>query len=122
MPVYGSAPPATADGRGAMVWNNETLTLPSAGASLSVSMHRNSNLPNCVSAEIAFGADPGAFAIDLQVADTDQEKFFVTKATLNSGLNTSFVARIEATNIVAKFARLRMVTRTNSVPVTAKLY
>jgi hypothetical protein len=70
---------------------------------------------------LSFAANPGAFAVDLQVADTDQEKFYVTKATLNTGLNPTFAGRIEATNIIAKLVRLKMVTLTNAVKVTAKV-
>ena len=55
------------------------------------------------------------------MADTDQEKFYVTKATLNTGLNPTFAGRIEATNIIAKLVRLKMVTLTNAVKVTAKV-
>lgn len=120
MPAYGSAPPGTSSTLGGAVWNNEAII---AGAkSIPIAMSRSGNLPNCVSVQVEFAADPGAFAIDLQVADTDADKYYVTKATLNTGLNPTFVGRMEVTNLVAKFARLKMVTKTNAVNVTAKMF
>ena len=60
--------------------------------------------------------------VDLQVADTNEDPYFVTKASFETGLNDAFVGRIEATNIVAKFVRLKMVTLTNAVKVTARFF
>jgi hypothetical protein len=124
MPAYGSSTPATLEsGRPTLVWNNENV--PTSGAaqmSQAVCLRRNPNLPNCVSVEVIFAANPGTFGVDLQAADTDQDSFYVTKATLNSGLNGTFAGRIEATNLVAKFLRLRMATLTNNVKVTAKFF
>jgi len=120
MPVYGSAPSGQT-GLGALVWSAET---PAVGtASVPVVMGRTPNFPNCLGVEIAFAAAPGAFQIDLETADTDQDKYYVVKGSIGTGtpLNAQFVGRIEITNIVAKFARLRMVSRTNAVAVTAKL-
>lgn len=123
MPVYGASPQSLEAGRPALVWNDENVTVGAdTGASLAIGLPRHENLPNCFSVEILFGADPGAFAVDLQVADTNEEKYFVTKATLNASLNGTFVGRIEATNVVAKFARLRMVSLTNAVKVTARMF
>ena len=118
MPAYGSGPVQTVS-LGALVWNDENVA--ANACSQAISLPRNPHMPNCISIELSFAANPGAFAIDLQVADTDQDKFYVTKATLNTGLNTAFVGRVEATNIIGKLARLKMVTLTNAVKVTAKI-
>ena len=120
MPVYGTTAQTLEAGRPAMVWNNESVAVNSS--SLAVGLQRHENFPNCLSVEVLFASDPGAFAVDLQMADTNEDKYFVTKATLEEGLNATFAGRIEATNVVAKFARLRMVTLTNAVNVTARFF
>lgn len=120
MPEYGSGPPGLSSTMGGAVWNNENVA--AGKASVPISMHRNANMPNVVSVELSFENNPGAFGVDLQVADTDQEKYYVTKATMNSGLNPSFVGRMEVTNLVAKYARLKMVSLANNVKVTAKMF
>lgn len=120
MPAYGSAPPGASSTLGGAVWKNENVAAGSA--SVPVACPRSSGLAGVMSVQVEFHANPGAFAIDLQVADTDQDKYYVTKATLNTGLNPSFIGRMEVTNLVAKFARLKMVTKTNAVNVTAKMF
>jgi hypothetical protein len=124
MPIYGSATPLTLTTMGVAVWNNEAVPTAPANQSVSIpiGLKRNTNAPNCLSVEVSFAANPGAFAIDLQTSDTDSENYYVTKATLNTGLSATFTGRIEATNIVAKFARLKMVTKTNAVNVSAKFF
>lgn len=125
MPVYGTTTQTLEAGRPAIVWEDEDVSpsgSPDESSSVAVGLRRHATMPNVFSAEVQFAANPGAFAVALQVADTDDEEFYVTKATLNTGLNTAFVGRIEVTNSVAKFARLKMVTRTNAVNVTAKFF
>jgi hypothetical protein len=112
----------TLGGNSVAVWNNETVATSGANQfSHAVALKRSPHAANVMSMEINFAADPGAFAIDLQVADTDADKYYVTKSTLNTGLNAGFTGRVEVTNLVSKFARLKMVSRTNSVACTAKL-
>ena len=120
MPAYGNTAQTLEAGRPAVVWNNESVAASSS--SLAVGLQRHENFPNCLSVELLFAADPGAFAVDLQMSDTNEDKYFVTKATLDAGLNETFAGRIEATNVVAKFARLRMVSLTNAVNVTARFF
>jgi len=125
MPVYGSGTPATlAPGWPSVVWNDENV--PTTGAaqySVPVSLKRQATMPNCLAVELAFAANPGAFSVEVQFADTDADKYYVTRApAYTSGLSAGFVGRIEYTSIVAKFARLKMVTLTNAVKVTAKMF
>jgi hypothetical protein len=127
MSIYGEvAPPSLSSGYAGLAWDNETVAVggsPDESSSQAFGLHRSSNAPSCVSVEILFGGDPGAFQVDLQCADTNEEECFVTKGSLDTGrLNDSFVGRIEATNIVAKYVRLRMVTLTNPVSVTARFF
>lgn len=91
-------------------------------ATRQVSIPRDLYLPATMSAEIEFESSPGNFQIDFQTADTDADEYYVTKASVTqTGLNASLVCRIEATNIVASFARLRVASLTNPVGWRAKL-
>ena len=107
-----------------VVWNAETVPATGGAAQISVAvgLQRHPHLANVLSVELDFAADPGSFAVDLQLADTNVDANYVTKATINSGLNAGFVGRVEITNVVAKFARLKMATKTNAVAVTAKFF
>ena len=125
MPIYTAQPPALLNqNTGVVVWSNELVPTTPAASSVSqaIALQRDKVQPNCLSVEIAFAGNPGTFAVDLEVADTNADANYVTKATLNTGLNASFVGRIEATNLVAKFARLKMVMKTNAVNVTARMF
>lgn len=128
MPVYDPAAasidkPVLTEGRPITLWDAETVTgSPDPAESKQFCLHRNPNLPNCFSVELEFSANPGAFQLDVQTADTDEDKYYVTKASLSTGLNENFVGRIEVTNVVAKFARLKMITLTNAVEVTARVF
>src|SRR6476659_4949893 len=100
MPAYGSAPIQNlSPGYPSVLWNAETVA--NGAISVAVNLKRNANLPNCASVEISFAATPGAFQIDVEVADTDADKYYVTKASLTSGLNAQFVGRLEVLNLVA---------------------
>ena len=128
MPAYSSDPTSTRPilhtGYAGAVWSAEQplASSPLEPASRALSLHRDPNLPNAFSVEVEFAADPGAFQIDVQLADTDADKYYVTKASLTSGLNADFVGRIEVTSAVAKFVRLLMVSQANAVNVTAKIF
>lgn len=123
MPVYSptASPPTLSAGYPSAVWNDENVTVSTF--SQAVCMKRNPNLPNCLSVELLFAANPGAFSVEVQFADTNEDKYYVTRTpAYTSGLSAGFAGRIEYTSIVAKFARLKMVSLTNAVKVTAKLF
>jgi len=121
MPAYGTATPQTQTaGWPQVVWNDEAVA--ASGKSLAIGMRRNSNMPNCLSVEVIFASSPGTFGVDLETADTDQDKYYTVKASLST-VNAQFAGRIEAANVVAKFARLKMTSITNaSVHVTARIF
>ena len=123
MPLYGSSTPIThTTGKPSTAWNNETLTLPTQAKSQAIYLKRNANLPNCLSVEVQFSASPGAFQIDVEVADTDADGFYIKSGSGLSALGAGNVGRLEITNLVAKFVRLKMATRTNAVAVTANFF
>lgn len=125
MPAYDTTPtspeiPVLTAGRPITLWNAEAVV--TGGKSLQFALHRDINFPSCFSVELEFSANPGAFEIAIQTADQDVEKYYVAKGSITSGLNGSFVGRIEVVNVVAKFARLSAVLITNAVNVTARVF
>jgi hypothetical protein len=80
-------------------------------------------LPVCFAVEIEFSAAPGAFSLDVELADTNAEKYYVKRAPAITAVSaTGFVARVEVTNVVAKYVRLKMGTVTaNDVTITARI-
>jgi hypothetical protein len=65
-------------------------------------------------------ADPGAFEVDIQTSDVDQD---IQYATINSwvndaSLNATFAGRIELPVFYAKYVRAFMKTLTNAVYTT----
>lgn len=83
--------------------------------------------PGGISVEVNFSADPGAFQIDVQEADTDTDSAYVTVggATPSSSLtavNAGFYGRIELWPLQCKFVRLIMTTTpANAVTLNAKI-
>ena len=65
-------------------------------------------------------ADPGAFEIDIQTSDVDQDTQYcnITQWSGAASLNTNFVGRVEITNFFAKYVRAFVKTLTNAVYVT----
>jgi hypothetical protein len=101
------------------VWDNEFTihASPVEAASERVVLKRG-DLPTRLSAEIVFHAAPGNFQVDLQTSDTDNDADFVTKVSVDqSEMNANRVCRIEALDIVANYARLKMVSLDNAVGV-----
>jgi hypothetical protein len=126
MPVYDADAdsvdkPVLTPSRPILLWDDEVpLSSPAINPSRQFSMHRDQNLGHTVAVEIRFDGDPGNFAIDLETADTDDDDYYVTKASVTqANMNAAYVCRIEAVNIVAKFGRLNMESCDNNVAVTA---
>jgi len=101
-----------------IAWSAETVADASASQQLEVNRFR---IPACVSVELVFAADPGTFQVDFQVADTDSDSNYVSKTSLSTGLNASFVGRIELSSVVARFIRLLKVSTQNQVGMTARV-
>jgi hypothetical protein len=109
-----------------IVWKGETPT-PGNGttaASQQVALYARpgaSGTPFSVDGK--FSGAPGAFEIDVQVAATDSDTNYQTIANGNvttvDSTNNTF--HLDAVLVNAKFARLLMRSRTNSVTITATL-
>ena len=65
-------------------------------------------------------ANPGAFEIDVQTSDIDQDTQFCTINALSgaASLNANFVGRIELPSFFAKYIRVFVKSLTNAVYVT----
>jgi len=102
------------------LFNNETVA--AARASIAVQLDRisHSSYPFGASFQVKFSGDPGAFEVDIQTSDTDNDADYCTINLLNSSsqLNSNFVGRVELPNFWAKFVRGYVRTLTNAVTTT----
>lgn len=120
MPAYQTTGSITAlyQGDSILFWNDEnpavgTSSLQAAlGPAIGTSGESGS-------VEIVFGGAPGAFEIDVLTSDTDVDADYVSKSQITT-VSTSNVARAEISPLVAKFWRLKLISLTNAVSITAK--
>lgn len=127
-PVYNtqSPPPAVQPGDVVTVWNAETPT-PGNGttaASQQVALYiQNGKAGSPFSVDGKFSGAPGAFEVDIQVAATDTDANYQTCSNCNittvDSVNNTF--HLDGTLVTAKFIRLLMRTRGNSVSITATI-
>jgi hypothetical protein len=122
--VYNANPPSALNsGDVITVWNAETPT-PGAGnasASQQVALVIKDGRPGSpFSVDGQFSAAPGAFEVDVQVASTDSDTKYQTCSNCNittvDSTNQTFHLDYAGT---ARFVRLLMRSRTNTVTVTA---
>ena len=126
-PVYNASPPPIVNsGDVAVVWNAETPTPGNGGVSASQQVAleiKSSRAGSPFSVDGKFSAAPGTFEVDLQVAATDADTAYQTCSNCNittvDSTNNTF--HLDATLVTAKFARLLMRSRTNSVTITATI-
>lgn len=114
-------------GQYAYLLNNTNIA--AGKASVAAQLYRTSSTfyyPIGFSLEIAFfsapgvPAAPGAFEVDCQTSDTDQDAYFA-KNTSISTVNSGNVCRIEMTNYWALFTRVFIANLTNNVLTTVKI-
>ena len=124
-PVYNAGSPlGLGTGQVVTVWNAETPTPGSGGVSASQQVSLNpaqgkAGTPFSVDAK--FSGAPGAFEVDVQVAAVDSDTNYQTCSNCNVTTvdTTNNTFHLDATLVNARFARLLMRTRTNSVSITA---
>ena len=99
------------------LFNNETVAV--GGASIAVQLERisHSSYPWGTSFQVKFAANPGAFEVDIQIADTDADSDYISVAQI-AAANATFVGRYDMTNLFPRFVRARVVSLTNAVGVT----
>lgn len=119
MPVYAAGnATALAPGDQALAFSAENVkaALP---ASAAFATQRAGGQPYGESWELIFSAAPGAFQVDVQHADTDADVNYVTMNSVTA-VNTNQAARIELPACWSKFSRLKVVSLTNDVQLTAR--
>jgi len=126
MPAYNSLIPAPSTSRGIAdpLWTAETPT-PGNGTTAASQQYGMVSRPGVLGTPFSvhgkFSGAPGVFEIDVQVADTDSDTEY---QTISGGListvdSTNNTFHFDATTTNARFMRLLMRSRTNSVSITA---
>ena len=126
-PVYNAlAPQTVTSGDVATVWNAETPTPGNGNASASQQVAldiKNGRAGSPFSVDGQFSGAPGAFEVDVQVAAKDSDTNYQTCSNCNittvDSVNNTF--HLDAVLVNAKFARLLMRSRANSVTITATI-
>jgi hypothetical protein len=128
MPGYGGAGQASLirDNQQVFLFQQELVVAGRASIALQLERVNRSSYPWGVSFQLAFTdvngvpASPGAFEVDIQTSDIDQDIQYVN---INSwvgvaSLNASFVGRIELAVFYAKYVRAFIKTLPSPVYVT----
>jgi hypothetical protein len=123
MPGYAGTAQAALirDNQQKYLWNNETVAVGEASIAFQIERVNRTFYPWGISLEIFFGGNPGSFEVDLQDADIDQDSHYVTVDAITSGLNASYVTRIELPSFYTKYVRVKLVSLTNTVNVSVLL-
>jgi hypothetical protein len=127
MPAYSNALPPSAiwPGDFAQVWNAEQPAPGSGGASASqrIALGVKEGGPGGFGVTGFFSGAPGAFEIDVQVADVDADTQYQSVANGNittvDATNNTF--HFDGATVLATFVRLLLRSRTNAVNVTADI-
>ena len=121
MPPYASPGQATLIAQGAQsyLFQNESVYVGESSVACMISRIPGIFYPWGMSFDIAFSGAPGAFEIDVQTADIDQDSHYVTIASLTTGtINAGNVGRIELPSFWARFTRVKVVALANYATVT----
>jgi hypothetical protein len=103
-------------------WSKERI--PVGGTSVAFELHRvrGNFYPWGAAIEVSFTGSPGAFEVDIQGAETDQDSNYVNLSNaVISVVNGNYVGRYDLMNVYPKFVRLRINALTNDVNITAKI-
>jgi len=122
MPVYPGSLQAKVifeDGT-AFLFTAETIAAGNASVAVQLRRKRETFYPWGCAVEVQFGGAPGAFALDVQVAETDAAANYVTIGSITA-VNGTNVGRFDMTNLWPKFLRVNVTTLTNAVTTTVKV-
>jgi hypothetical protein len=120
MPAYTGPAQATLlrDNRQMYLFQNETVVVGESSVAVQLDRVSGTFYPWGVSFHISFSGAPGAFEIDVQTSDVDQDSDYVTiNALTTGGLNASNVGRVELPNFWAKYVRVKVVSFANFATV-----
>lgn len=95
----------------------ESPTPPQAGQAFAVNSTMLLSGPLGFAVDGKFSAAPGAFEVDIQVADVDADANYqtISNGNVTTVDATNFTFHFDCTWIVAKFVRAKLLTRTNAV-------
>lgn len=103
------------------LFNNQPCNAGMVSIAVELERLRAPSYPNGVSLQYWFvnssgvGTSPGAYELDYQTSDTDSGvNSYVAFSKLTTGLNTTFVGRLEITNGWSKFCNVNLVSITTS--------
>lgn len=106
------------------LWQMDTVPASATVGSLSIAVQlervRSVHYPWGFSVEVAFSGPPGAFEVDVMVADTDNPNYYVQWTTITQ-VNAFNVGRVDVLNSWAKYVALYMKTLGNSVLVSGQI-
>jgi hypothetical protein len=128
MPGYGGTGQATLlrENQQKFLFQQEPVAAGRASVAVQLERISRSFYPWGVSFQASFtdvngnSANPGAFEIDIQTSDVDQDSQYCTinSWTNTTSLNANFAGRMELTTLYAKFVRAYIKTLTNGVYTT----
>lgn len=126
MPAYAGINQAIVlrENRQMFLWQNDTIPASAANGSLSLAVQlervRSVSYPWGFSVEVQFSGNPGAFEVDVMIADTDNPNNYVQFTNITQ-VNATFVGRVDVLNSWAKYVALYMKTLGNAVLVTGQI-
>jgi hypothetical protein len=101
----------------------ETPAAPQAGQAFALAGPLSLSSSFGFAVDGKFSAAPGAFEVDVQVADIDADANYQTASGMNittvDATNNTFHA--DCTLVTAKFARVRLLSRTNAVGLVSTI-
>jgi hypothetical protein len=105
-------------------WQNEAIPASAANGSLSLAFQlervRSVSYPWGFSVEVQFSGNPGAFEVDVMIADTDNPANYIQFTNITQ-VNSTFVGRADVLNCYPKYVALYMKTLGNSVLATGQI-
>lgn len=109
MPVYPGNNLATLlyEGYQGQLFVAETLITGVSSIAFRLRRERGSSYPWGAAFQLAFSAAPGAFGVDIQVAETDTDASYVTVDSITA-VNTGFTARYDMLSVYPSYVRARV--------------
>jgi len=124
MPSYSNVVPPSSVGFGesaSVIASMDTIyPAPFKSAQVALAPNFSTGKVRCA-VEIIWSGAPGTISVQLQTADTDVDAAYSPEGTAISTVSAGNVSRGEFPDVVARFARIYILTLTNNVSATAKI-
>jgi len=125
MPNYqgsGNTGPLLYENRQGIFWYNEAPAAGVASVGFQLGHSKGNGRQGMISINIFFAANPGAYQVNVELADFDTATAWVPAAQLGPGsstLNANFTTRQTLNSVGSDFIRLAMVANPNNVAMIA---